>query len=159
MPVSITGMPVKVSRWKDRCTVLFRAYSILEKVTGHNWIVGRRLTPFFWKEESCLNVVHYLYSRSFMNKCSRNNQGIAAAEKLSTASHSVTKKIKEFLYNRLPHLSVFCGTVCTELKHLLPQVKREQTQHGVKLLHCHSHSLELHCYQPQAWLAFAWIIT
>ena len=30
-----------------------------------------------------------------MNKCSRNNQGIAAAEKLSTASHSVTKKIKE----------------------------------------------------------------
>lgn len=95
-------------------------------------------------------LVHYLYSWGFINKYSWNNQGIAAAEKLSTASLSVTKKIKEFLCNRLPHLSVFCGTVCAELKHLLPQVKREQTQHGVKLLHSHSHSLELYCYQPQA---------
>ena len=95
-------------------------------------------------------LVHYLYSWGFINKYSWNNQGIAAAEKLSTASLSVTKKIKEFLCNRLPHLSVFRGTVCAELKHLLPQVKREQTQHGVKLLHSHSHSLELYCYQPQA---------
>lgn len=51
-----------------------------------------------------LNVVPYLCNLSFINKCSWNDQGIAAAEKLSTASLSVTKKIKEFLCNRLPHL-------------------------------------------------------
>lgn len=41
----------------------------------------------------------------------------------------------------LQHLSLFSGTVCAEQKQLLPRVKGEQTQHGVKLLCCHSHSL------------------
>ena len=59
---------------------------------------------FFSEMKKVAHNVPYLWNWSFINKCSWNDQGIAAAEKLSTASLSVTKKIKEFLCNRLPHL-------------------------------------------------------
>lgn len=114
--------------------------------------------PSPWNEEICPKCCSLSLPLELLTSAVGITRVISAAEKLSTGRLSVTKKIKEFLFNRLPHLSEFCGTICAELKHLLPQVKREQTQHGVKLLHSHSHSLGLYCYQPQAWLTFAWVI-